>query len=981
MLMKRLASLGLLALLATHQAAAADLRDVLTDYSVASWSQKDGLPSGFVWSLAQDHEGYLWVGTDAGLFRFDGLRFVSWPGAHESKIPTASVRALLTSRDGTLWVGFGGGGGVAAIRDRHERVFESEDGGPAGAVVTILEDSAGTIWVGTSRGLYSFKANRWLLESLDPDAPGAIYSGYVDSHGQIFVTTATTIFRGDGHSGFEPVKKVSRVQSQFDIPRAITENADGEICTTDPVLGFRLMKSEANVRERERGRGSRLLRDSRGTLWVGTYGQGLWRVRSSDRAEQPSAERLSTATGLLSDGVMSLLEDRDGNIWVGTSEGLNRLTPHKVEQIVDLGIVIGIERSEDGEIWVANVDGLTRYPATSTDNARERTVVHGGHLRSLSPNPNGGLWIATDQLVSEFPSRLARHFSLVPKAPAEPVDSIASDGSDGIWIHTLNGSLRHWRSNRAEPFALPDRLRSGSVTASYTDSSGRAWFAFSGGELAFIDRQRTLRIFSTKNGAAAGEYRAIYEGHDHTIWLAGLAGLTRFSQGVFATLSAERMPAFGNLTAVVEDVDGGLWVGSTSGILHIAKGEFAAAIADPHRKVPYDKYDRSDGLAGVPGLYSNNRRAARANDGRLWFVTGRGITIIDPAILKASAKPRTVHIDEVVADRNLFSSSPVEFGSRAFEVNYGTLDLTSPLKSRFRYRLEGFEAKWVDAGSRRQAFYTNLPPGAYTFKVAASNADGSWSEAVPAWRIVITPRFYETAWFAALCLVALGLLLSGSWILHLRHVRRQFAALLGERTRISREIHDTLLQSLIGISLQFDVLGEDPTASPPHKARLTRMRKQVETYIREARQSIWNLRSPRLQADGLVEGLRRTGEEATEYTSVSFEFSIDGIPRPYAANAEEQLLRIGQEAVANAMRHAAAKQIAMELRYSAGELTLQVTDDGRGFDPIQMTAHPNGHYGLLSMRERAELAGGTLQIISAQGSGTRINASIPHGIA
>jgi nitrate/nitrite-specific signal transduction histidine kinase len=306
------------------------------------------------------------------------------------------------------------------------------------------------------------------------------------------------------------------------------------------------------------------------------------------------------------------------------------------------------------------------------------------------------------------------------------------------------------------------------------------------------------------------------------------------------------------------------------------------------------------------------------------------------------------------------------------------LNLTSQLKSRFRYRLEGFDASWTDAGSERQAVYTNLPPGRYRFHVMANNEGNRWADSAVAWDFSIRPMFYQTAWFFAACTMTVVLAVWTSWRFHLRQVRREFSLLLKERARLSRELHDTLLQNLVGVALQCEAIAREPDVlAPSGKERFIRMRKEVEEQIREARQSIWDLRSPTLEIRDLAVALQNVAKHAGAGEEVAFQFSVRGAPRPCTPKIEEQLLRIGQEAVVNAVRHGRAHQVNMELRYARASVALRVSDNGCGFDPDRFARNPNGHCGLISMKERAADIGGTLTIVSSAAQGTEVEMTVP----
>jgi signal transduction histidine kinase len=314
--------------------------------------------------------------------------------------------------------------------------------------------------------------------------------------------------------------------------------------------------------------------------------------------------------------------------------------------------------------------------------------------------------------------------------------------------------------------------------------------------------------------------------------------------------------------------------------------------------------------------------------------------------------------------------------AKRLQIDYSVLNLTSPQKIRFRYRLEGFDSDWIDAGSERQAIYSNLGPRKYVFRVEADNDDGMWAEPGAVWAFSVSPVYYQTPQFVVACVVLVAFLIWLIWRYRVRQMRAQFAMLVGERVRLSREIHDTLLQSLVGVALECqDMADELGPVNADHRNRFVSLRRQVEEYIREARQSIFDLRSPKLESSDLSAALRQVGQRATA-GKIAFEFTVTGTMQRWPANVEQQLLRIGQEAVVNAIRHASASTIRMELHYASSSLMLRVADDGTGFDP-ETASGPDGHYGLVSMKERAENLGADFKIVSAAGQGTIVETTVP----
>jgi ligand-binding sensor domain-containing protein len=371
---------------------AADLRSVLTQYTVASWSEKDGLPEGSIYVLAQDADGYLWVGTQAGPYRFDGVRFTPWATLVNDAQPRAA-RALHAASDGSMWIGFGGQGGIAVYKGGLRRMYGTADGLPAASVSTLIEHPAGTTWAGTSLGLFRLQQDRWERIGASRGVPeGPVSIGTVNRDGQLLVGSSRHLLQ------FDPAtEQFSSIAAFTEDVRALVQEPHGRMAVTDQVGGYRRLGDAAYAGvPMERGRGRALLRDSRGNLWVGTAGQGLWRVRSDERGEVQSVEHATALTGLLADGVLALAEDREGNIWAGTTEGINRLTPYKVTQVTGIGLVAGVEQASGGELWVGTVDELLRVSGPEAPTSAAPRVLRGARLRALHTDRSGQLWVATD---------------------------------------------------------------------------------------------------------------------------------------------------------------------------------------------------------------------------------------------------------------------------------------------------------------------------------------------------------------------------------------------------------------------------------------------------------------------------------------------------------------------------------------------------------------------------------------------------------
>jgi signal transduction histidine kinase/predicted DCC family thiol-disulfide oxidoreductase YuxK len=957
----------------------ADLRNVLEGYTITSWNRKDGLPTTHVRAIAQDQAGYLWIGTDVGLLRFDGVQFVPWKTLNSTSLPATSIRMLFGSSDGSIWVGFIEPGGITRIRPNGVVQNYGEADGLNSArlfLSSLSEDRRGAVWAGRSDGLYRFVDDRWERWTPGHGVPVAsVTSTYIENTGNMVIGTTAGVFQlRDGQNIFE------RIGESDNPSRSIVADTFGRLWMTDAITGFRSVTDlSGSSKHSERGIGLQLLIDRKGYLWVASS-QGLWRLLPTREIAMPPTMTIMKATaltGLLADGLTCLLEDRDGNIWVGTSDGLNRLTPHKVSSVTNLGFASAIESTADG-IWVASTDELIHLPESTVES---RLLRHrfDGTISTIHADSKGTIWVGTSRGVFRVTVQVGRDISIAHVLPLGRVNSITSDLDGGIWLSDQDFGLVRWDGNRLLP--MPNLPRP--ILAIDRDAAGNIWAAADDGRVAVIARDRRVQIYDAHDGLVSGGYNAISEGHDGVIWLGSSDGLTRFANGRFATLRRSDNFPLQSFRAIVEDETGQLWIGTESGIVRVSRSELDQALSDPAHPIRYSLYDLSDGLAGFPLFAAGNRRSIRSKDGHLWFVTHRGLTVLDPHILQHYPAPAPVRIERFTAgDRQFRATSNVVLPPRTsrLEIEYAMLNLTSPLKTRFRYQLEGFDIDWIDAGPRRQAFYTNLPPRKYRFLVEADNNEGTWGGPATL-DFSIAPIFYQTIWFSSVCITALVVAVWAAWWLHLRRVRKEFALILGERVRLSREIHDTLLQSLVGIALQCDAIADGVDSSArATKCQFLRMRRQVEEYIREARQSIWDLRSPKLKSKDLAEALRVVGERAIAGKHIDFEFTVSGVPHRCSPKVEGQLLRIGQEAILNAIRHSQANRVQMQLRYDDGSVALHVSDDGCGFDAdaaIAATDEASGHYGLMTMKERADELGATLRIDSSCGRGTEVETVVP----
>ena len=956
-----------LALLSPWQARAGD--SPLADYTLTTWTEIDGLPTGRIRAIQQDIDGYLWLATESALVRFDGVRFDPCGALGHIELARGMV-PLVAARDHSLWTAVAGASPIARIKNGKTTVFGAREGYLGTNVLSLLEDHAGTIWATSFQGLFRFTNGRWQrLGASDGLPDGSMLAVYEDQRRTLWVATPSGVFRrAADHAQFE---QVDQIGVSSNVWHSFAEDAQGQMWMSDFRSGFRRVGSRSGPNVR--GWGVRLLRDGAGMMWVGTQGQGLWRVRDTERANGPVVERITADEGLLSDAILSLFEDREGNLWVGTNAGLHRLAPHHVTQVKQLPVARAIERTPDGSIWVGTVGGLTRFAENGTRRTyTERDGLQGAVVLALTADARGDLWVATERGVSRFSNG---EFSPVIVRASEQIQRVFAIASAGgtVWMRDLHARLFRLRDGVAAAASdLPDAVRLG-VTVLASDRQGSVWIGNMSGQVTIVyadGHHRTLNL-------DIGNISCLVEDSTGAIWACGGRGVGRIAgERVETVTQAHGFP--GNAKAIVEDADGAIWVGGGTGIVKIERAEFERIARGHGVQVRYRLFNTTDGVAGTP-VTDGSRTAERAADGRLWFATSGGVTVIDPRHVGEPRPTPPARIETVTTNAGTFTPAErIDLPARTSQLQIGftALALGDPGRVRFRYRLDGFDSAWVDAGTARHASYANLPPGNYAFRVAASSSPGIWSDS-PAWEFVIEPAIYQTKWFYGLCAMMAVLVVYGAWQLRVRQVRRQFALVLAERIRMSRAIHDTLLQGLAALALQLDDLSHSiETPSAALKDRLLRMRKRIEEDVRQARKSIWDLRSPKLENGGLLQAIRDATERTAADWPLQVDFTVKGTPQASTPIVQEQVLHICQEALNNAVHHGRANRVAVELAYGDDRLRLRVTDDGCGFDPDAARA-AGDRYGLISMRERAEHVRGHVTIASAPGAGTSIETVVP----
>jgi signal transduction histidine kinase len=564
--------------------------------------------------------------------------------------------------------------------------------------------------------------------------------------------------------------------------------------------------------------------------------------------------------------------------------------------------------------------------------------------------------------------------------------SIAEEGAGDFWIDDQDQGLIHLLGeNEVERLSWAKLGRKDFVTALAADRvQGGLWLGFFQSGVAYLKDAQVRASYATTDGLGRGRVQDLRLDRDGTLWAATEGGLSRLKGGRVSTLTGKNGLPCDAVHWSMEDDAHSVWLYTACGLVRIARAELDAWAADTSHTIKTSVFDSSDGVRSVAYTSGYSPSVARSPDGKLWFETLGGVSVVDPRHLAVNKLPPPVRVEQITADRKTYAADaklPLPPLVRDLEIDYTALSLTAPEKVRFRYKLEGYDRDWKDAGNDRKAFYSNLPPRDYRFRVAACNNSGVWNEAGAFLDFGVAPAYYQTTWFLLSCVAAFLALLAALYQLRLRQVARQFNMRLeervGERTRIARDLHDTLLQSLAGVSLQLDGISKQAATNPERTPSLiARVREQVDSAFREARVKVWDLRSPAIEVHGLEAALRQLVERMGPVTTARCGVTVSGRQRSCSPDIEEELLRIAQEATNNASQHAQPNEIRIALEYSASSLTLSISDDGRGFD-LEEGSRKSGHWGLKNMQERAAQIRGTCKITTSVGRGTQVAVRVP----
>ena len=963
----------------------------MSQYGHSVWRLQDGFLNGRPYAIAQTTDGYLWIGTQNGLVRFDGVRFVPWVPRPGDQPPSLRIQSLLGARDGSLWIGTfsglvhwvdhkilqypGSAGRIDSIIERRNgevwfvrsqmdgasevafcrvvglgtQCYGREDGVALKGGAVFKEDASGSLWAGDNASLM-----RWLpgstsvlrLKGQRGDVTDGVVAIVAEPNGVILAGIA----RGGPGLGLEQV--VHGVLKPFLAP-----DLDGSSLVV-----------------------TALLFDRQGSLWVGTGAEGIYRIHNG------KVDRFRTSDGLSGDEILALYEDNDGDVWVTTTKGLDCFRDLRVTSVPGLGglgtdEVDSVLATHDGTIWAGGSFALGFIRNGKISSLQAKQGLPGDQVTSLLEDDRGRLWVGIDNTLNIYENGRFRRINRPDGSSLGFVVGLAEDTTHTVWAETSGTPRRLVRIKNdtvQQEFPVPQMPAARKVAAA---PDGALWLGLISGDLGRYANGK-LDVFHFRHSESFSDVSYVKQlsvGSDGSVMGATSSGVIAWKNGKQQTMTVQNGLPCDDIQALITDDRGDLWLYAQCGLIDIPRIELEEWWAKPDSKLQFRLLDALD---GAQTGYAPFNGAAKSLDGRLWFANGAVLQSVDPAKRMSDVVP-PVHVEDVVVDRQAYAiENDLRLPSikSELEVDYTAPSFAMPQKIHFRYMLHGWENIWHDAGSRRQAFYDNLPPGKYTIQVIACNSDGVWNTQGASLNFEVLPSWYQTRTFLAACMAAAIVFIWAVYHLRVRQVARaigaRFDERLSERTRMARELHDTFLQTIQGSKFVVDDGLEEPLNPEKMHRALGQVSGWLEQAIAEGRAALNSLRSSTTLKNDLGPALRRAAEGGVVPDGMTVSVSVIGDARELHPIVRDELYRIGHEAIQNAKAHSHGSLLGIDLAYGH-DLVLHVRDNGVGIDPGYAISGKEGHHGLQGMRERAARIQGRLTIVSSADSGTDVSVIVP----
>ena len=975
-----------------------------------SWLREQGLPHNSVRALAQTRDRYLWIGSDDGVARFDGVRFVAF-GMRDG-MWNGPVNVLFEDREGALWIGTAGGG-LVRLQNGQFSTFTTRDGLPSDTVLALVEDTEGRLWIGTEAGLGFWKNGQpTTLDGTGTFQDRPVPALFKDARGEIWVgATGAGVFHFS-QGKFQRVTEATLENLLADPHCLLVDRAgrlwvgagdDYVLCQdNDQWHRYRIPRHLA------RPYVGSLAEQPDGTVWAGSVSEGLFRFKGGKLLV------ITAGSGLSDNFVQSLLVDREGNLWVGTAAGLNRLRHSQLavysqNEGLGYGPVQGLAEVSPNVIWAGkSSDGLYRWEgrtfARLNLSSIQRSVTQVNTLLHLA---DGSCWVGAAQGLLRIPEPLA----VAPQVESTllaglNVLALSPERGGGVWAGTREGQV--WLIKGGQSVAQSNLFKQHPVTVLLQSRDDTLWIGTEGEGLYWHRAGKSGRV-DRSIGLLSDLIRSLHWDSADTLWIGTAGGgLARWVEGRVDNFTAREGLPDNTISQILEDNRGRLWLGTSRGIACVSKRELIELAA---REIPalYPQvYGRAEGMFSEECTGGFCPAGLKASSGLLWFPTTKGVVVADPRPRSSDVLPPQVLIEEVLVDGvAVLETHPAEWtpgavagadgvgapanvvqippGKHRIEVRYSGLNFNAPERLRFRYRLEGLDADWVEAGTRRAAFYSYVPPGQYVFRVTACNSSGVWNDTGAIIGLKVLPRVWQTWWFITLAVVGLlGTVVGVARFVEKRKTRvrlnalEQERVLARERARIAQDLHDDLGSSLARISLLSGLVKEDKHHSGQVEDHINKIAQSADDTVRALEEIVWAVRPGSDTLQSLVEYIAHFANEqfADAQTRCRLDLPHDLPELPLAPELRHNIFLIVKEALTNVLWHANATRVRVSATVTNGALEIVIQDDGEGFDPEAHAAEGRRN-GLINMRRRAEVIGATLTMNSAPGKGTTIRLNVP----
>jgi signal transduction histidine kinase/ligand-binding sensor domain-containing protein len=950
------------------------------------WTADNGLPQSVIGSVLQTQDGYLWIATLDGLARFDGVHFTVFNKSNTPGLTTNRFDAMYQDQAGNLWFGTEVGG-VTRYCHGQFQTYGREQGIPGNIVRGITGDKDGHVWILTADTIAEWNENSGRFVDITPKGAGLKYQPFQWDEAYGFWKVSESSFESfvggrsvtyalppwllgnliwgaareqdgtiwieliDGrHARADPDGKVSGPYGRIATSSYLDVRGHHWDIQIGPHLARSLVFPSSSHSESIAFRS--MYTDKEQNLWLGSDGHGLYRF------QEQSIQTYSVEEGLNGRNVYPIYQDPSGAIWIGAW-------------------YTGMEHS---------FTGLSRFYEGKFTSYKISDRPYGQLATAILMDHEGHLWLGTHGGLRVYEQGQFR----LPTAPALPagalVQAMYQDHENTLWFGTSAG-LVSLRGGQTRVYTAKDGLAADDVRVIVENAEGDLWIGGYGGLTRLHNGQFTH--WTESDGLPSNNVRTIYIDGAGVVWTGTYdGGLGRFKDGRFVRYTTRDGLFDNGVFQILEDGHGNFWMSCNHGIYRVSKqelNEFAEGRQHTVTSIPYGKVDGMRNVECNGGAWP---AGIRTRDGKLWFPTQDGVAVIDPATVSTNTQPPPVVIEAFVADRlpvSIDSPAQIAPGKENLEIRYTALSFIKPEQIRFRYKLQGLDSNWIDAGQRRTAYYSHVPPGKYTFQVIAENNDGVWNEQGATARFTVLPAFYQTAWFRAFSVLAgVGIL----WLLYAFRVRNlatsiqaRFDDRLEERERIARDLHDTLLQGIFSASIHFDVANNRLPADSPAKPSVQRGMELLTQVSKEGRNTLLALRTTASSQSDLEEALSRLRGEFSLPANIDFRVITEGEPERLRPLIRDEVYLIAREAVINAFRHSAASAIEVKVGYISRNLRVSVRDNGCGIDEELLKSGKEGHWGLTNMRERAERIGGRFKVLSRAKAGTVVRLWIPGKLA